>query len=146
MKITATIRHLRDGRVVSDIRWTMERKSRSIYDDSCEDAWYAEYLCGEEEELPEVGETYMVAASSYVGPDRERRERDDRLLFAPDNGQGWRGNSDWTSMRYHGWRGTTNDTSIYALGVRRCLAVRKTGKRSLRLVTTYGRDLKTGED
>lgn len=143
-KIT-TITEQKDGRIKVDYRFTCDRLSRSVYADGDFESFEAA-ANADELSIPGVGSIYMVGQSEYVGPNRsENYDNNPNLFFELDNGEGWSGNSDRTICRYHGWRGTSDDWSFYGLGVRRCLAVRRTGKRSQRVVIVFGRDLKTSD-
>lgn len=144
MKKTTIITEQKDGLIKVDYRFTCDRMSRARYADRDFEGFEAS-ACADDVNLPTVGQTYMVGQSEYVGPDRDR-VRQPRLCFEPDNGEGWPGNSNPNICRYHGWRGTTDDWSFYGCGVRRCLAVRRTGKRSQRIVIVFGRDRKPADD
>lgn len=101
----------------------------------------------EKPELPTVGKTYLVFEVDYVGPnDRDKKPtihwRDDELMIT----EGFPGNSDRNIRRFHGWRGTTDDHSVDAMGVRKCLSVtRKEFAKSVRYRIVFGTDQKRGE-
>jgi len=141
MKYTVEIRKQTDGRLVADYRWTCEQRAPREQDDlEARDAGWS----SQELRVPTIGATYMVATREYVGPPKGYDPQPD-ILYRPDDGLGWSGNSDRNICQYHGWRGTTDDWAVYGHGVRRCLAVRKSGKRSHRIVIIFGRDLKRHE-
>ncbi len=142
MQYTVQIKQKTDGRLVIDHRWTCEgRAPRGMWADDqeadCADMGAVDL------EFPTVGEIYMLGVTEYVGPNGDKPAR---VRADEDNGEGWCGNSDETIKQYHGWRGTTNDWAFYGHGVRRCLAIRETGKRSRRTVVVFGRDLKSHEE
>ena len=141
MKYTEQIKHPTDGRLVVDYRWACEGRRPFVWDDDTE-AWLAD-MGATDIDLPAIGTIYMIGTDEYVGPNGDESAR---VCASPDNGEGWCGNSDQSIKRYHGWRGTTNDWAFYGHGVRRCLAVRETGKRSRRTVIVFGRDLKAHDD
>ena len=139
MKERIAIQMTADVRLVADYRFIADRRSRAAYQTT---DWEEYNVLAEADAVPKpiVGQVYMVAEQSHA-----MCKYPPRLLFIPDNGTGLAGNSNAFIHRYHGWRGTTNDWSVYAHGVRRCLSVRQTGKRSQRVVIVFGRDLKADE-
>lgn len=94
-------------------------------------------------ELPEPGKDYLVYMRSDVGPNLHEREPD--MIRWNDDPEmlerGFPGNSNPSIRRFHGWRGTTDDTHIEALGVRKCLDVkRKEFEKSVRYHLLFGAD------
>ena len=136
METKIKISEQKDGRLRADYRFVCDRQRN--HDDH--EADYAEFE-SDKIELPETGRVYKVGLREYVGPNRAQYYSQ-RLVFVDDDGAGWGGNSDPSIRRYHGWRGTTDDEAFYGMGVRRCLVIRNTGKRSRRIVIVFGRDLK----
>ena len=144
MKTTRTVREAKDGRLIADYRYVCEaRKPQSVHCDRIdEEAEYARMrqeidLDGNDwSHRPEIGKVYMVGYSTDT-----TENGSDMMVWREDNGEGFPGNSDPSIKCYHGWRGTYNDTAFYACGLRRCLAIRETGKRSRRTVIVFGRDL-----
>jgi hypothetical protein len=137
MKTSHTLK-TSDDQLALTIRHTADRASRSMYNNDDDEARYCRYEA-ELYELPIVGTEYMVAISSYVGPNGDRLPR---LRFAPDNGEGWPGNSNPSVKSYHGWRGTTDDWSFHGYGVRTCLRADVTGGRSQKVIIIFGKDTK----
>jgi hypothetical protein len=68
--------------------------------------------------LPEPGKKYFVYMRSDVGLNLYEREPEMLKRGIP-------GNSNPSMRRFHRWRGTTDDTHIEALGVKKCLDVRR---------------------
>lgn len=99
-------------------------------------------------ELPEVGKMYLVEEREDVGPHGKNTKPtlgwwDDELMLS----EGFPGNSDRSVRRFHGWRGTTDDVSVYAHGVRKCLSVtRREFAKSVRYRIVFGADQKHGEE
>lgn len=100
------------------------------------------YVELETPDLPEIGKKYFVYEREYVGPNRNQYFHQLKWTNDPTMiGQGFPGNSDHHIRRFHGWRGTTNDTSITALGVRKCLGVTiKDFQKSVRYHLRFGAD------
>lgn len=134
MKTSHTLK-IDNDRIALTIRYTADRASRAFYTDIDHDAIMCEYEA-EQIGLPIVGQEYIVAISNYVGPNGDRIPR---LRFAPDNGEGWPGNSDPSFKSYHGWRGTTNDWSVHAYGLRHCIRADVTGGRSKKVTIVFGK-------
>ena len=133
-----------NGQLVYECKYIADRASRSMHSPDS-DADYIDYLIDYEimmHEFPAVDEVYMVATDTYVGPPNNVHPKHDAIIFKPDNGEGWRGNSDPNIKRYHGWRGTTDDWALYGEGVRKCIAAYVTGNRSKTVRFVFGKDLK----
>ena len=147
MKKKSRIYETTSGKLVYELRLIADRASRSAYtydeyDDGYRIADDARCIMSD---APTIGDSYMVAIHEYVGAPNSRANNPS-ILFHPDNGAGFGGNSDHTVKRYHGWRGTTDDWAIYARGVRRCLNVTITGHRSKVIRYIFGKDLKPDEE
>ena len=84
----------------------------------------------------QVGEKMVLVSSEDVGPGSKSKER---YYLIADKG-GVSGNMDRDIKRYHGWRGTTNNSSVYAHGLREVIKIseRKNGD----IYVTVGKDLK----
>jgi hypothetical protein len=110
--------------------------------------WSDRYQEADVVDLPAPGKKYLIYMVSDVGPNVEQR-KPDRLRWSDDPAMleaGFPGNSDPHIRRFHGWRGTTDDRHIEALGVRRCLNVRrKEFARSVRYHLRFGADLRRDE-
>jgi hypothetical protein len=142
MKRRARVYETVNGNLVFEKRFIADRASRAFNsnDDSAYEADFeARMLLSRS---PNQNLIYMVAASEYVGPPCSVRDHNPSITYRADNGEGFGGNSDPNIRRYHGWRGTTNDWSVYAYGVRRCLRVTITGNRSKTVRFVFGKDLK----
>jgi hypothetical protein len=142
MEKRVTIREQKDGRLVADYRFVCDRKSSSRYSLNDEYESRDAYYASADVPFPVIGSICIVGVGEYVGPNGSKNPE---LHYRDDNGQGWAGTSDRSIYLYHGWRGTTCDWEFYGMGVRRCLAIRKTGNRSRRIVIVFGRDLHKGE-
>ncbi len=129
MRITSKWTETAD-KIVWERRYTVENYH------SPDEAMEAEYAA-ERYKLPDVGQIYMVACGEDTLPESIQT----RLLFRPDNGRGWAGNSNPAIHRYHGWRGTTNDYAVYSYGLRECLEATLTGLHSKRLRVVFGPDM-----
>jgi len=91
-------------------------------------------------ELPNVGTTYLVY--EIDNGDHTVKWTDDELMV----NEGFPGNSDHSIRRFHGWRGTTDNCSVHAMGVRRCLSViRKEFRKTVRYHIKFGQDMKRDE-
>lgn len=145
MKTTVNIFGTQKGLFIAEYRFSADRASRSalcLYDGEAREA----AIAADDVRLPTIGKLYAVATRKNVGPNGARSP--EGLLFNNSDeyfSAGWPGNSNPSIGRFHGWRGTTNDWSVYAFGVRRCLSVEITGDRSKKVRIVFGRDEKAGE-
>ena len=137
MKKSVRVYEKKNGSLVAETRYTADRYYSSDINRDYE-AGDARYYA-DEQDTPVVGEKYMVATREYVGPNGDKNPD---IRWEMDNGDGWSGNSDRNIKRYHGWRGTTGDWALYGMGVRECVNVKKSGKRSWLVRIEFGPDLK----
>jgi hypothetical protein len=141
MKQKSKIYTRANGQLVYECKYIADRASRSMhppeYDDADTIGYNIELIV-----FPAVDVVYMVATDTYVGPTNHVHPKHDAIIFKPDNGEGWSGNSDHTIKRYHGWRGTTDGWSLYGEGVRKCIDAYVTGNRSRTVRFVFGKDLK----
>lgn len=124
-------------------KWIVEK------DDTGDNYHGNRYVEFGEPELPEIGKTYFVIEKSYVGPNRDRTGRNTWLQWIDNESfiaEGFPGNSNKNIKRFHGWRGTTDDISIYAMGVRECIEVtRKEYQKTVHYRIVFGSDIREGE-